>query len=36
MPNEALLFKLSDRLFHILRNAYERYSNELVFRMSIW
>ena len=36
MPNEALPLKSSDRLFHILRSAYEgRYPNEPVFRMSI-
>ena len=34
MPNEALLFKSSGRLFHILRSAYDgRYSNEPVFKM---
>ena len=32
MPNEALPLKSSDRLFRILRSAYEgRYSNEPVF-----
>ena len=37
MPNKALLFKSSGRLFHILRSAYEgRYPNEPVFRMPIW
>ena len=34
IPDEALLFKSSGSLFHLLRSAYDgRYSNEAVFKM---